>query len=106
MANLQASTRRNVLATAAILAPLALAACSGEADPDPKPSASATLLNFDKVKEALESLSSAVDDLETAANTFDTEDWKDVVPRVKAATSAVSDSLTNLKEAVAGVSAE
>src|SRR5580693_5170480 len=68
--------RRMALVCLASLGSLVLSACSSEPNPDPKPSAAATLFNLDKVKEALQALSGAVDELESAVGGFDSEDWK------------------------------
>lgn len=92
--------RRMALLGLATLAPLALSACSDESDP--KPSAADTLLNFGRVKEAVEALSGTVDDLQSAISRFDSEDWKDVVPDVKTSAVNVTDSLDTLKQLMAG----
>lgn len=99
-------TRRVALVCVASLGTLVLSACSGKSDPDPKPSAPATLLKLDEVKDALQVLSGAVDDLQTAVGGFDSEDWKDVVPQVRTSAVDVADSLDKLKQLMAGNAAD
>jgi outer membrane murein-binding lipoprotein Lpp len=81
-----------------------LSACSNDAGSEATPSAVATLANHDEVVKAVGALSAAVDDLNSAVAGFDGEDWKDVVPGVKAAASDVDDALEKLRQIMSGKS--
>jgi outer membrane murein-binding lipoprotein Lpp len=88
--------RRVILLGAAGAAMAALAGC----DSEPKPAATATLLNNDAVHQAVKSLVSAVDALNGDVSRFESENWRDVVPDVRTAAVNVSDAATALKKAL------
>jgi hypothetical protein len=73
-----------------------LASCSGSAGED-EPSRSATLANHDKIVAALGNLSSAVDSLSEAISSFDDENWREVVPKVREESGSVESALSELK---------
>jgi hypothetical protein len=60
---------------------VAMTACESE----PKPSATATLFNNDAVHAAFKALVDAVDALDGGVSRFDSENWRDVVPDIRAA---------------------
>jgi len=77
-------------------ATVAMSACESE----PKPSATATLLNNDAVHQAVLALTSAADALNGDVSRFDSENWRDVVPDVKGATANVVDAVAGLRKAL------
>lgn len=66
-------------------------------DTDQKPSSTATLLSNKDVQEAMQSLSSAIGDLEGSVGSFASENWREVVPSVEAATSDVRNAFSKLR---------
>jgi hypothetical protein len=92
--------RRRLLLALGSIGAAALASCSNGQDDEP--SAAATLANHDKIVDALNELSSAVDSLEQSIGGFDDDNWREVVPEVKTAASNVSDALATLKDLMAG----
>jgi ABC-type transporter Mla subunit MlaD len=92
--------RRTLLFGIVTLGAMTLPACSPQ--DEAKPSATATLLNHDKIVQAVDSLSGAVDDLNASLGGFDDENWQDVVPKVKEAASNVDSALADLKNLMAG----
>jgi hypothetical protein len=90
-------TRRDVLAAVSLLAGLALVVgCESE----PKPASNATLFNKEEVHNAIGELDSQIGALEKDADAFDSESWRDVVPRVKEGAESVRGALDNLKKAL------
>jgi hypothetical protein len=88
---------RRVFALAAAGASLAvLSGC----DSNPKPSHTATLLDNDKVHEAMSAVDSALAGLENNVENFDSDNWRDVVPEVKSGTEELRDALDSLKLAL------
>jgi hypothetical protein len=88
---------RRVFALAA--AGASLAALSG-CDSDPKPSHTATLLDNDKVHEAMTAVDGALANLEGDVENFDSDNWRDVVPEVKSGTEELRGALDSLKLAL------
>jgi hypothetical protein len=68
-------------------------------DSDPKPASTATLFNKEEVHSAIQELDSQIGALEEDADAFDSENWRDVVPRIKEGTESVRSALDNLKKA-------
>jgi outer membrane murein-binding lipoprotein Lpp len=87
---------RREFAIAAISSAGLLAGC----DTDQKPASTATLLNNSEVQQALQSLSAAIDGLETEVGNFQSEDWRDVVPEVDSASANVRDAFNGLRKAL------
>jgi hypothetical protein len=75
---------------------LALAGCERE----PKPASSATLTNNNGVHLAMQELISAVQGLEGDVERFDSENWREVVPDIKTATSGVASAVMQLRTAL------
>jgi hypothetical protein len=90
-------TRRDVLAAVTCVAGLALVA---GCDAEPKPSSTATLFNKEEVHGAIQELDSQIGALEEDAEAFDSESWRDVVPRIKEGAESVRGALDNLKKAL------
>jgi len=90
---------RRYFAIAAISSAGMLLGC----DTAQKPSPTATLTNNDEIQQALEALAAAIDGLEGDVGDFDTENWRDVVPRVRSASRDVSGCFSRLRTAL-GVS--
>jgi hypothetical protein len=67
---------------------------------EPTPSPTATLLNNKEVNTAMQTLTGAVEDLEGRIEEFETENWRDVVPEVKSASSEVANALAALRKAL------
>jgi hypothetical protein len=88
--------RRTFAALAGASLLLGMAGC----DEEPKPSPTATLLDNDKVHEAMKNLVDAVDARESDVGDFDSENWREVVPNVKTAASEVSDAVDELRKAL------
>jgi hypothetical protein len=76
-----------------------MAALSG-CESDPKPSHTATLLDNEKVHEAFTAMDGALANLEGDVENFDTDNWREVVPEVKAGTDELRDALDSLKRAL------
>ena len=76
-----------------------IAAISG-CDSEPKPDHTATLLNNPAVHDAFRDLSESVEGLQNMVAEFDDENWREVVPRVKDATTGVENGLTELRRAL------
>jgi hypothetical protein len=81
------------------LASLATAAVAG-CDSEPEPDHTATLLNNPAVHNAFRDLSESVAGLENVIGEFDSENWRDVVPNVKDATTGIANGLAELKRAL------
>ena len=64
-------------------------------DTDPKPDHTATLFNSSEVQEAVQSIEAAIADFESDVVDFDTENWREVVPKVKASTDEIGKRLTS-----------
>lgn len=88
--------RRTALFAALGAATLVLTGCENER----KPSSTATLLNNQEVHEAVKAIIGAVDELESNVDNFDAENWRDVVPEVKAAASNVAGAVGTLRQAL------
>ena len=86
-----------VLAAVTCVAGLAL--MSG-CDSEPKPASTATLLNKEEVHRAIQELDSQIGALEEDAEDFDSESWRDVVPRIKEGAESVRGALDDLKKAL------
>jgi outer membrane murein-binding lipoprotein Lpp len=80
-----------------IVAGLALAA---GCDSEPKPASTAKLLNKEEVHNAVQELDSQIGALEGDVEDFDSESWRDVVPRIKEGAESVRGALDNLKKAL------
>jgi hypothetical protein len=78
--------------TAATLV-LATTGCEEE----PKPSATATLFNKEKVHEAMKELVDALEALESSVDDFDTTNWREVVPNVKQDTEEIRGAVDTLR---------
>jgi len=74
----------------------ALSGCNSE----PKPSATSTLFDADKVHSAMKSLEAATDDLQSSVGQFDAENWRDVVPNVKTASDDIAGAVAELRTAL------
>jgi hypothetical protein len=72
--------------------------------PEMKPSHTATLLNNSGVQEALKSLADAIDNLAGDVSSFDTESWKEVVPKVLSGTEEVSAAFEQWRRALQAAS--
>jgi outer membrane murein-binding lipoprotein Lpp len=90
-------TRREVLAAAICMAGLALVA---GCDSEPKPASTATLFDKEEVHNAIQELDSQIGALEGDVEDFDSESWRDVVPRIKEGAESVRGALDNLKKAL------
>ena len=88
--------RRTLVFSTLSGAAIVLAGCGSE----PKPSATATLVNNKQVHDAVSELISAVDGLESNISAFDSENWRDVVPEVKTAASNVVSAVGTLRQAL------
>jgi hypothetical protein len=75
---------------------VAMIAC----DSDPRPQATATLLNNEEVHQAFLALDSAVANLQGNVAQFDTENWREVVPEVRGAASNVESASAQLRKAL------
>jgi hypothetical protein len=69
-------------------------------DSEPKPASTATLVNNENVHGAIQELDSQIGALEQGAEDFDSESWRDVVPRIKEGAESVRGALDNLKKAL------
>ena len=69
-------------------------------DTDQKPSHTATLLNNADIQNAMKSLADAIDNLAEDVSEFDTEDWKEVVPKITGGTEDVSAAFERLRRAL------
>jgi outer membrane murein-binding lipoprotein Lpp len=90
-------TRREVLAAAICMTSLALVA---GCDSEPKPASTATLFNKEEVHGAIQELDSQIGALEEDVEAFDSENWRDLVPRIKEGAESVRGALDNLKKAL------
>ncbi|AXC12706.1 hypothetical protein ACPOL_3419 [Acidisarcina polymorpha] len=72
-------------------------------DSDQRPSAAATLLNNGRVQDAMKGVESSLGDLEVNVDSFDNEDWRDVVPEIKSSVDEVREAFERLRQAL-GVS--
>jgi outer membrane murein-binding lipoprotein Lpp len=90
-------TRREVLAAVTCLAGLTLIA---SCDSEPKPASTATLFNKEEVHNAIQELDSQIGALEGDVEDFDSESWRDVVPRIKEGAESVRGALDDLKKAL------
>ena len=72
-------------------------------DSEQKPSATATLPNNGEVQDAMKALDSAIGDLESDVGSFDSDNWREVVPEVESAASDVRGAFEDLRRAL-GVS--
>jgi outer membrane murein-binding lipoprotein Lpp len=90
-------TRREVLAAVTGVVGLALVA---GCDSQPKPAFTATLFNKERVQSAVQELDSQIGALEEDAEDFDSESWRDVVPRIKEGAESVRGALDDLKKAL------
>jgi hypothetical protein len=90
-------TRRDVLGAVTYLAGLTLIA---SCDSEPKPASTATLFNKEEVHGAIQELDSQIGALEEDAEDFDSENWRDVVPRIKEGAESVRGALETLKKAL------
>ena len=71
---------RRIFAVSAVsLSVFALSGCESE----PKPSATATLIDNDQVHQAMQSLESVIANVSSDAEDFDTKSWREVVPEPK-----------------------
>jgi hypothetical protein len=77
------------------VAGLALAA---GCDSEPKPASTATLFNKEEVHGAIQELDSQIGALEGDVEDFDSESWRDVVPRVREGAESVRGALNDLKK--------
>ena len=89
-------TRREVLAAAICMTSLALVA---GCDSEPKPASTATLFNKEEVHNAIQELDSQIGTLGSVED-FDSESWRDVVPRVREGAESIRGALDNLKKAL------
>jgi hypothetical protein len=87
---------RRRFAVAAISFTVLLAGC----DTVQKPSSTATLLNNSGIQEALKSLAAAIDDLVSDISEFDTENWREVVPKVTSSAEDVSGRFETLRRSL------
>jgi outer membrane murein-binding lipoprotein Lpp len=69
-------------------------------DSEPKPASTATLFNKEEVHQAIQELDSQIGALEEDAEAFASENWRDVVPRIKEHAESVRGALDNLKKAL------
>lgn len=63
----------------------------------PKPSPTATLLNNDDIADAVDELAGSLQELEITVEDFSSEDWREVVPRVRDAVHNVRSNLGRLQ---------
>ncbi len=94
--NRPGTDRRAVLVRLTSCVVIGLSGCEQE----PKPAATATLVNNEQVKAAMNELSSAIDGLESGVGQFQTENWRDVVPEVVAASNNVASAFLGLRKAL------
>jgi outer membrane murein-binding lipoprotein Lpp len=90
-------TRREVLAAVTCVAGLLLVA---GCDSEPKPASTATLFNKEEMHNAIQELDSQISALEGDVEDFDSESWRDVVPRVREGAESVRGALDELKKAL------
>lgn len=69
-------------------------------DNDQKPAATPTLLNNGGVQDALKALADAVDTMESDVGDFESESWRDVVPKVTESAADVSSAFQALRRAL------
>jgi len=62
-------------------------------DSEPEPASTATLFDKEEVHQAIQELDSQIGALEEAAEAFDSENWRNVVPRVKEGAESVRAAL-------------
>jgi hypothetical protein len=93
---MKTENRRKLMAGLSGGALLVLAGCKSE----PKPDATATLLNNEEVHSAVTALFGSLSDLESDLARFDDESWRDVVPDVKNAAIGVSNAAVQLRTAL------
>jgi outer membrane murein-binding lipoprotein Lpp len=84
---------RRRFAVAAISSTVLLAGCNTEQ----KPSSTATPFNNSGIQESLKSLAAAIDDLVGDISEFDTENWREVVPKVTSSAENVSERFEALR---------
>lgn len=94
---MQFSNRRYLIAGLASTATLVLSGCG---DKEARPSPTATLSNNENVHAAVQILIRAADSLASNVSEFDTENWRDVVPNVRAAASDVTNAVVGLRSAL------
>jgi hypothetical protein len=73
---------------------------TGCGDKEPKPSFTGTLTNNDEVHAALKGIVQAADELTSNVEKFDTENWRDVVPKVRSAAENVTGAVIELGKAL------
>ncbi len=83
----------------------ALAAASYSAlltgcDTEQRPAATATLLNNNEIQSALKNLADAIDNLVGDVGEFDSNSWRDVVPKVTSSSEEVSSAFESLRHAL------
>lgn len=93
---MEIENRRKLFMGLSSVALIALAGC----ERDPKPAPSVTLTNNEGVHIAMRTLISAVQDLENDVERFDGENWREVVPDIKAATRGVANAAMQLRTAL------
>ena len=91
-----ASMNRREFALALTSSTALLAGC----DSEPKPDHTATLLNNPEVHQAVQSIDDAIANLEGDVDDFDTENWREVVPNMKASTDEIREAFDQLKTAL------
>jgi hypothetical protein len=87
---------RRKFSTAAFASAVFLAGC----DTEQKPAPTATLLNNSGIQEAMKAVADAIDTLVGDVGEFDTENWRDVVPKVTSSAEDVSSSFEALRSAL------
>lgn len=90
----------------AIVAFTSSAALMAGCEPESRPDHTATLLNNANVRQAVQSIDDAIASLEGDVDDFATENWREVVPRVKTSADEIREAFDQLKTALGYADAE
>lgn len=69
-------------------------------DTEQKPAATATLLNNSEIQASLKNLADAIDNLVGDVGEFDSESWREVVPKVTSSSEEVSSAFEALRRSL------
>jgi hypothetical protein len=82
------------------LIPGALLLVLSGCDEEPTPSSTATLTNNEEVHQAMKSVVTALESLESNVDDFDTTNWREVVPEVKNDAEELRAAVDSLRSAL------
>jgi hypothetical protein len=88
--------KRAIFVPALLALLIGMVACNSE----PRPDATATLVNNEEVHRAFLALESAASELDGSIAQFDSENWRDVVPQVRGAAGDVESASAQLRKAL------